>query len=627
MKKRLLLGLIVALLLAGCSNIPKLVMTHDQSSDNIKTGSTVNFNVTSDITDDVIEYQWHTSDGTIISSSASSMKWLAPEKPGPAIISIQVSSKELNEPIAITREVQVVSAPKIIAYSMIDSVEVGKETTFSITVEDLDTPANELRYVWFVNGVAVKDAQGTFFKITPSEPSNLIVKVQVEDDLFKDSYQWSLKVVDPDTDLDGLPDSIERLIGTDLNKQDTDGDGLSDYEEIILGTNPLLKDTDGDHIPDGEELQNLTNPLLVDTDYDGIPDNEDVAPYGDAWLKVQINSLELSPINLKENPSQIFFEVYVNGEKKDRIPSQSNKIYEIYAGEDFHLNWKKEYDLPEDKESVEVVIHVIENDFFFNDIIDVNPRGDLRHTSDVLNVRELLDQEPIHKISDGTLDGRKEEDGILDYELQIFQKESNPYILTDGAASSQYILKGNTATIFGFSKEIADSEVVIYLNGINHQMEKHAFVRSNIFVAQIEIDETTPRLITYTVKTKNRVLTEGSIPYPNKETYEEHHAKELEKIRLEEERQQKLASQGALAYIWSQYYVKMHLKSPNSAKFPSQLWTNDVRVSYLGDGRYKVRSYVDSQNSFGAMIRTHYTCELQYSELSSVMILIDLTFD
>ena len=82
MKKRLLLGLIVALLLAGCSNIPKLVMTHDQSSDNIKTGSTVNFNVTSDITDDVIEYQWHTSDGTIISSSASSMKWLAPEKPG-----------------------------------------------------------------------------------------------------------------------------------------------------------------------------------------------------------------------------------------------------------------------------------------------------------------------------------------------------------------------------------------------------------------------------------------------------------------------------------------------------------------------------------------------------------------
>jgi len=32
----------------------------------------------------------------------------------------------------------------------------------------------------------------------------------------------------------------------------------------------------------------------------------------------------------------------------------------------------------------------------------------------------------------------------------------------------------------------------------------------------------------------------------------------------------------------------------------------------LGGGRYRVQSYVDAQNSFGAMIRTRYDCTVHW---------------
>ena len=49
-----------------------------------------------------------------------------------------------------------------------------------------------------------------------------------------------LSVVDPnDTDADGLPNSVEVLLGTNPNRTDTDGDGFSDGHEMVAGTDPL----------------------------------------------------------------------------------------------------------------------------------------------------------------------------------------------------------------------------------------------------------------------------------------------------------------------------------------------------------------------------------------------------
>ena len=45
-----------------------------------------------------------------------------------------------------------------------------------------------------------------------------------------------------DTDQDGLPDYLEKILGTDENSPDTDGDTYSDFEEIKNGYNPLNRE-------------------------------------------------------------------------------------------------------------------------------------------------------------------------------------------------------------------------------------------------------------------------------------------------------------------------------------------------------------------------------------------------
>jgi hypothetical protein len=60
------------------------------------------------------------------------------------------------------------------------------------------------------------------------------------------------------------------------------------------------------------------------------------------------------------------------------------------------------------------------------------------------------------------------------------------------------------------------------------------------------------------------------------------------------------------AKIMSEDFVTSYLKSPSTADFP---WKAES-VIREGTG-WRVNSYVDSQNSFGAMIRLHYTCVVE----------------
>ncbi len=61
--------------------------------------------------------------------------------------------------------------------------------------------------------------------------------------------------------------------------------------------------------------------------------------------------------------------------------------------------------------------------------------------------------------------------------------------------------------------------------------------------------------------------------------------------------------------IISQGYIEKLLNSPSTAKFSKNSYT----VKSLGGGSYEVSSYVDSQNGFGAMIRSNYQITLAYS--------------
>lgn len=63
------------------------------------------------------------------------------------------------------------------------------------------------------------------------------------------------------------------------------------------------------------------------------------------------------------------------------------------------------------------------------------------------------------------------------------------------------------------------------------------------------------------------------------------------------------------ARVMCEKFVKDRLKAPASAEFAPGSETHTLAK---GKGAYKITSWVDSQNSFGAMIRTNYTCEVSY---------------
>jgi len=70
-----------------------------------------------------------------------------------------------------------------------------------------------------------------------------------------------IQAVDLDTDGDGLTDTEETALGTNINKIDSDDDGLSDKEEAkVWETNPLDADSDGDGYTDGQEVEGGYNP-------------------------------------------------------------------------------------------------------------------------------------------------------------------------------------------------------------------------------------------------------------------------------------------------------------------------------------------------------------------------------
>lgn len=64
-----------------------------------------------------------------------------------------------------------------------------------------------------------------------------------------------------------------------------------------------------------------------------------------------------------------------------------------------------------------------------------------------------------------------------------------------------------------------------------------------------------------------------------------------------------------MAYIICQLYIENMLKAPSTADFPSSSSTN---IRNLGNNVFEMYSYVDAQNSFGAMMRTNWYCKIQY---------------
>lgn len=81
----------------------------------------------------------------------------------------------------------------------------------------------------------------------------------------------------------------------------------------------------------------------------------------------------------------------------------------------------------------------------------------------------------------------------------------------------------------------------------------------------------------------------------------------------------------SMAYIMMEKYVEQRLISPKSAEFPGVFDGKLDHVQYLGNQKYRIVSYVDAQNSFGALIRTNFVGEIQQiSETTWRLLALDL---
>lgn len=63
------------------------------------------------------------------------------------------------------------------------------------------------------------------------------------------------------------------------------------------------------------------------------------------------------------------------------------------------------------------------------------------------------------------------------------------------------------------------------------------------------------------------------------------------------------------AWTMCQNFVEDRLRSPSTASYPWS-WSDDTH--YVGNGRFRINSYVDAQNAFGGEVRTEFMCEVEH---------------
>lgn len=92
--------------------------------------------------------------------------------------------------------------------------------------------------------------------------------------------------------------------------------------------------------------------------------------------------------------------------------------------------------------------------------------------------------------------------------------------------------------------------------------------------------------------------------------YAEYARKEIAaKEREDRAARRERCSDAVSAFTFAQSAMRERLKAPSTAKLAS---ITESTTQDLECGVYAVRSYVDAQNSFGAMIRTHFVARVRH---------------
>lgn len=66
-------------------------------------------------------------------------------------------------------------------------------------------------------------------------------------------------------------------------------------------------------------------------------------------------------------------------------------------------------------------------------------------------------------------------------------------------------------------------------------------------------------------------------------------------------------------YEYAKETVISKLKAPATAQFPAR---DMVKITNLSSNNWQITGYVDSQNAFGALIRTYYECDIKVNQVT-----------
>ena len=202
--------------------------------------------------------------------------------------------------VSATQLVEWVSADDAKNEKVNIKIEVDEDAGSLTVLEEKTDNTGSFKVVSFGEGVLDDHTLWT----TPLFKGRVILSVSYNDIEYSDQaavdipitlrilYNKTLAARGLDSDLDGLPDSIEEFIGTDPYSSDSDGDGIHDYNEIFgfgyFDDDAVIPDSNGDGIIDAKDREyndeDLSNWLDTDNDGDGIPNYLEYYGYTYDWM-------------------------------------------------------------------------------------------------------------------------------------------------------------------------------------------------------------------------------------------------------------------------------------------------------------------------------------------------------
>lgn len=161
--------------------------------------------------------------------------------------------------------------------------------------------------------------------------------------LIEQNEKWGIAEFEKDSDGDGIPDAVERNMGTNPYSPDTDGDGKSDQEEISYGSNPLAADNSKNENISSSGQQKAVDELIAAKDSKGLAQvlKEGVKDYFKSdtykqYLLAMSKFHNYSPLNiqmiLRQNPRASYVASFKKWKDEfSRSVNKGEKALRIFA--------------------------------------------------------------------------------------------------------------------------------------------------------------------------------------------------------------------------------------------------------------------------------------------------------